>query len=190
VLSFSARMTAVAVLVAALAGCGSAGGSSGGSAGVSTVSPAAYVHSLCGAIYPWERDVVVSGVKLQEGLGLVKTPPQAKLLLQAYITTVSSDTDTAVTRLRSAGTPAVKNGSAIQGQVLGAFSQLSSAYHQALVQVNALPTASRSDFRTGIGRLQILLSSVGGISQRLKSGPLTSPELHKAAARDPACRGA
>jgi hypothetical protein len=170
---------AVAVLIAmaAFAGCGSSSG----------VSPAAYVHALCGAIYPWEQDVVSNSVKLQAGLALVKTPAQAKLLLQAYVTTVSTDTDTAVTRLRAAGTPRVKNGTAISHRIVAVFSQVASAYHQALAQVNGLPTASTSAYGAGLERLHTLLSSVGNISQQLKAGPLTSPELHKAAAREPAC---
>ena len=176
------RLASAIVLVAALAGCGGSGSSG--------VSPSAYVHSVCTTIYPYERDVVVSGAKLQAALFAVKTPVEAKRVLQAYITTVSADTDTAVTKLRAAGSPNVKNGARIASTILDAFTAVGSAMHQALSEVASLPTGNLTAFRTGIQRLELRLSSLRNIGQKLQPGGLNSPELHKAGTRDPACRGA
>jgi hypothetical protein len=161
----------------ALAGCGS---------GSSAVSPAAYVRSLCSAVYPWERAIQVNTAKLAVALRSISTPAQGKLALRAYLTIVSASTDSMIPRLRQAGSPSVKNGKAISSTILGAFVQVGAAMHQGLALASQLPTDSQAAYSAAVQRLDSVLGSVATISQRLRS-PLNSPELHSAAAKEPAC---
>jgi hypothetical protein len=171
-------VTVPAVLLV-LAGCGSGG---------SGVSAATYVRSVCNAIYPFERNVVVRESELALSLSAIKTPTEGKRVLQAYITGVAGDTDTAVAKLQAAGAPNVKNGQQISSAILSSFKRVSTAMHAALQQAGALPTASQQAFTTGVRALVASLGSIRTISQRLQSSPLKNADLVKAAAKEPACK--
>lgn len=176
------RAPALALSVAALtgiAGCGS--GSSG-------VSAATYVRSVCNAIYPFERNVVVRESELALSLSAIKTTAEGKSVLRAYITGVAKDTDTAVAKLESAGSPSVKDGKQISAAIVQAFTRVGTAMHAALQKANALPTTSQAAFSQGVRSLVASLASIRGISQQLQSSPLKSPELVKAAGKEPACK--
>jgi len=174
------RALALALGVAAVAaGCG--GGSSG-------VSAAAYVRSVCNAIYPFERNVVVRESELALSLSAIKTPSEGKSVLQAYITGVAKDTDTALAKLESSGSPDVSGGKQISSAIVQAFTRVGTAMHAALQKADALPTTSQAAFTQGVRSLVASLNSIRGISQQLQSSPLKSPELVKAAGKEPACK--
>lgn len=169
----------VALVAALLAGCGSGGSSS--------VTPSAYVSSICSAVAPFERDVLTRSSALD--LTTVKSPAQGKKALQQFLTAISSDTDAAVGKLRSAGSPKVANGSKISHAILTAFQSLSAAMHRAVGQANALPTASTQAFERGAEALgNDVRTAMSGIGSNLQSSTLKSPDLQKAAASAPACK--
>jgi Flp pilus assembly pilin Flp len=159
-----------------LAGCGSS--SSG-------VSPAAYVKSICSAIGPFEKDVQSRSSALN--LSTLKNASQGKTALHDFLTAVASDTDHAVSQLKTAGTPKVKNGKAISNGIVSAFQQLKTALSNAASQAAALPTSSPEAFKRAAQTLGTnVRSSMSSIGSSL--GSLKSPDLEKAAAKDPTCR--
>ncbi len=166
-------LTATAVL----AGCG--GSSSSG------VTPAAYVKSICSAVGPFEKDVQSRSSALN--LSTLTNASQGKQALKQFLTAIASDTDTAVSRLKSAGTPNVKNGKQISTALVTAFSSLRSALTQAASQADSLPTDSPQHFKTAAQQLgtsvQSQMTSIGASLNGLKS-----PEREKAAANDPTCK--
>jgi hypothetical protein len=171
------KLAAAAGIAAVVAGCGSSGPQS--------VTPAAYVKSICSAVAPFESDVqarsnALSSTKLTD-------PIQGKQMLQDFLGAISRDSDLVLTRLKHAGAPSVRNGKAIAAAVVSAFAQLKRALQQAFAQAGVLPTSSAAAFRTGA---QALGSAVSGSMQNIGAGlsGLKDPALVKAAAKEPACQ--
>ncbi|HEY2770310.1 MAG TPA: hypothetical protein VGI87_07075 [Solirubrobacteraceae bacterium] len=182
---------AVLVVAIALAGCGSSSKSTSSSASGSTttssskVSAGSYVHSICSAISPFEKDVQARSSALN--LSSIKSAAQGKTALQGFLTAVAADTDKAVTQLKAAGTPNVTNGSAISQGIVTAFTQLKSALSGAASQAGSLPTNSAQSFKTAA---QTLGTNVQGSMSKIGSslGNLKSADLEKAASSDPTCK--
>ncbi len=173
-------MLATILGAAAIAGCGSSGGSSG-------VSAKTYVTAICNAVAPFEKDVVARSSALD--LTTVKGPAQGKVALQSFLTAISADTDTAVTKLKGAGTPNVKNGKQIATAIVGAFTQLSTAMHTAVRESKSLSTTNATAFRSGATKLgNDVRSSMSNIGSSLQSNTLKSSDLQKAAASASACK--
>lgn len=178
--AFAAIVTlSLAVLPAAC------GGSHAGSS--HRVSAQSYVKSLCTAVLPFERSLLAHSVLLNSASP--DNPAKSKQALQSFFAAVSNDTTTAVTRLRQAGTPDVKNGQRISTAVEAAFGQLQSAMSRAAQQANSLSTKNKAAFRSGAAGLSSSLrTSMNAIGSSLQSTALRSPALRQAASRSPACK--
>ncbi len=161
----------------ALAGCGSS--SSG--VGVQT-----YAKSICNAIGPWHTDAVKrAGALNPTG---VSDPATGKKAIEGMLSVIASDTDKALSQLKSAGTPNVKNGSKISSALVNAFSTMKSAAVSAQSQAANLPTGSVTAFRTGALGIGIsYLKSFSGIAKSLTV--LNQPALSAAINAEPACKG-
>jgi hypothetical protein len=178
--------------VVAIAGCGGSSQSSGtasnsssatsGSSGSSTVTPAAYVKSVCTALAP-----VVSNLRSkQAALASATTPQAAKSALQDYVSTLSSGLGTAIPQVQSAGTPSVSKGSAIESAIVNGFTQLKSALAGAASQIGSIPTNNAAAFKAGFQSIATnLQSSTAGIRAGLQG--LQSPQLKSAANAEPKC---
>ena len=156
-----------------------------GSSGSSNVTPASYVKSICSAVAPFEKDVQTRSSALN--LTTVNSPAEGKKALQGFLNAVASDTDHTVSQIKSAGTPNVKNGKAIQTAMVSAFTQLQGAMHQAASQANSLPTTSAAAFKSGADALGgTVRNSITGIGTSLNG--LKNADLEKAASGEPACK--
>lgn len=163
----------------ALAGCGSSSSS--------TVRPSAYVHSFCGAVGPFAQDLVTRTGALN--LTSLKSPAQGKAAIHGYLAAIESDAATALTKLRKAGAPDVKDGQRIASQVITAFSSLDGAMKKAVGQAANLPTTSAAALKAGTLRLDgTLRDSMNGISKSMAGSTLKNPQLQKALTSDPACK--
>jgi hypothetical protein len=172
------KRRATAVLAAVVvAGCGSSSSS--------TVSPADYVKSVCGAVAPFEKDIQTRSAALNQVT--FTNPEQGKKALQEFLGAVAADTNQALNKIKNAGTPDVSNGTQVSSALVGAFAQLHTAMQSAVSQANALPTTSPQAFKTAAINLgSSVRSSMSGIGSSL--GSLRNPELQKAAANDPTCK--
>ena len=174
------KASAIISLIAVSATLTACGGSSS-----SGTSPQAYVKAICNAVGPFEKDVQARSSSLD--LSSIKSAQQGKTALQGFLTAVASDTDQAVTKLKSAGTPNVTNGKQIQAAIVSAFSQLKSALEQAAASAGSLPTSSPTAFKIAAQALgksvQTSMSSIGGSLSGLRSA-----ELESAAKKEPACQ--
>ncbi len=161
-------------MMALLAGCG---GSS------SSVSPAAYAKSVCGAIGSFQQKLVSSGPLDRSNA----SPVQDKQLLQHFFSSVATAGDQAVSRLKAAGSPNIGNGKAISSAIVTAFTQLKGSFTQAASQASSLPTASVPRFRTAEAQLSSgVKSSTASIDTSLSG--LKSKELDKVVTTTPACQ--
>jgi hypothetical protein len=173
------RISAGAVLATALvvAGCG-------GSSSSSSISASAYVKNVCTAVGTFRTDVQQKISSLSAAN--VSTPEQGKKALQDFLAAASSSADKAVTTLKGAGTPNVKNGQQISTSLVNAFNQLSSALKQAETSTNSLPTSSKAAFAAGAKSIQTnIQSSIQGMLSSLSA--LRSADLSAAAKGQPAC---
>lgn len=177
------KLTWVAVVVAlavAVAGCG-------GSSAPPAVTPAAYVHSVCQAVGPFESDVVKRSSALN--LSTITSPSQGKTALQGFLAAISSDTKQALSKLKAAGAPNVKNGKAIANAISNAFAQLDTTMTKAVKQSTSLPTRSPAAFKAAAQTLGTTVrTSMASIGTNLQSGTLKSPALERAAGKDTACK--
>lgn len=153
--------------------------------GSSNVTPSAYVKSICQAVGPFEKDVQSRSSSLN--LTSIKSPAQGKQALQSFLSSVAADTDQAVSKLKSAGTPDVSNGTRINNAIVGAFTQLRGALGQAVTSAKSLPTSSAEAFKNGAITLgtnvRTSMSSIGSSLSGLKS-----PALESAAKKQSACQ--
>jgi hypothetical protein len=166
-----------AALALSLAACGGSGSSG--------VSPAAYVKSVCEAIGPFEKTVQSRSQALN--LSKPQSAADGKKALQGFLTAVASDTDQAVSKLKSAGTPNVTNGKQVEQGIVNAFTQLKAALTAAAAKAGSLPTSSPAAFQAGAQALGASVqASIGGIGTSL--GNLKSADLEAAAKKEPACQ--
>jgi hypothetical protein len=170
-----ACLAAVAV-AATLAACG--GSSSSG------VSAGSYVKSICQAIGPFEKDVQTRSRALD--LSTLTSATQGKKALQDFLTAIVADTDQAVNKLKSGGTPNVNNGQKISGAIVSAFTEVKTALSHAQTQAGSLPTTNPAAFKTSAQSLgngiRTSMSNIGASLTNLKS-----PELEAAAKKEPSC---
>ena len=173
---------ALVAVVCALAAAG-CGGSSGSSS--SGISAGNYVKSICTAVGPFEKDVAARSNALNSAK--LTSPQQGKHAVQGFLHSVASDTDMALTKLQSAGTPDVDNGQKISTTIVTAFKDLQQAIGSASDQAKSLSTSSPQSFKNGANKLgDTVRSSLSGISNSL--GKLQSADLAKAAGKEPACK--
>ncbi len=170
---------ALAVLGAAvLAACGSNAPTG--------VSPAAYVKAVCGAVTPFERDVVSRSSALD--LATFKDPVQSKHALQAFLEAVAADAGNALSRLARAGSPNVANGKAVSAAIVNAFNRLHRTMRTAVARAQALPTGSAEALRRAARELSASVRSSLSRFPNLSSSELRSPAIDLAASKEPACR--
>jgi hypothetical protein len=175
---------ALLAVVAIVTACGSSSSSGSGGSSSSGVSAAAYVKAICTAVGPFEKDVAARSNALNSAK--LTSAAQGKQAVQQFLSAVSTDTDQALTKLRAAGTPNVANGKEISTTIVSAFQQLHTAIGTALTQAKNLSTSSPQAFQKGATALGgTVQQSLGGISTSL--GKLQSPDLEKAAAKEPSC---
>jgi len=174
----AARALAAAALAgAAFAGCGSSAPS---------VTPAAYVKSICGALGGWKSDVQNAGSKLQASGAGTATPPTAKRYYVEFVAALHDATQRATARLRAAGTPDVSSGKALAGDLTDAFARGTTGLAKAEAQARAIPTANSTVFEAAAGavtsEIRTALQGIATIS------PRNSAALRSAAGKEPACQ--
>ncbi len=172
------------IAVAVCAGCGSGGSSKKtSSTSDSKVSAGTYVGAVCSAIAPLEKDVVSRSAALKKTTAT--SAAQAKKNLRGFLAVVEQDSDHALARIQSAGTPDIKNGDAVAGKIVATFTELRDAMQSAVAKAASLPTGSPSSFQTAA---QALLASVGSSLNKIDSSGLSNPDVEKAEASQSACK--
>ena len=172
--SASLRVAPALLIVLLLcAGCGSGGSSK--------VTAGSYVKSVCSAITPLERDVVNRSSALNNSSA--SNAADAKKTLQGFLNAIEQDSENAVARIRSAGTPDISGGKTVAGAIVRTFSELRDAMKVAVTKSRSLPTTSASSFNSAA---HALTTSVRGSLNNIDASGLSNPALEKAASKEPA----
>jgi hypothetical protein len=168
-------MGALAAIV--IGGCGSS---------QSGVSPGAYVRSVCTSLRTWSAGIKAAGTQLQAAATGTTSLGKGKLQYEAFVRTLVSDTGLVVGELKAAGTPAVSNGKRIADVLVQAFSQADAGLSRAATQAAAIPTTSAGAYQAAAQGVTISIrQTLAGIAT---ARPEKDPQLHAAAAKEPACR--
>jgi hypothetical protein len=154
-----------------------------GSSGQHGTNPGKYAGAVCSAITALERDVAAATSAGRNPTAANAT--QAKQVEQRELAAVAQASDRALTRIQTAGTPAIHDGQAVAGRVVKTFTQVRDAMRRAAVEANSLPTSSAEAYTAAAKRLAASVqTSLGSID----ASGLANPDLEQAAARQPACQ--
>jgi len=160
----------------ALAGCG---GSSG-------TSPAAYVKSVCTTLGKWSSSIRTASSRLQSASTGATSLANGKQQYVAFIRALVSDTDTAVSRLKDAGAPNIKNGKQISSTLVSTFTQAKAGLSNAASEATRIPVSSAAAYQAGASGVSIQIRQT--LSQMAGVAPERDPQLRAAATKDAACR--
>jgi hypothetical protein len=130
------------------AACGGGGSSSSGSSSSTTqasLTADQWANQVCGSIGTWEKSLTTAPPDVTN----TASPEEAKTTLTNYLSNVVGATNTMVSGLQAAGSPAVSNGPAISQGFLAAFQALQGTFVQAQTQINSLPTTDPAAFSAG-----------------------------------------
>lgn len=170
----------VALLLAGalvVAGCG----------GSSKVAPKAYIDHVCTDLSSWVRSLRGSAANLQSSFGSAGNIQQRKQALNTFLDHAVSQTDQALSSIKSAGVPDTKNGQKVQNALVQAFQQADQSFRRAQSEARSLPTNDPKKFnQAGEQVTKSLNQASAGITQSLRG--VQAPELDKLAAANPNCR--
>jgi hypothetical protein len=168
------------LVVTLLAACGGGGGSK--------VDPKTYVHDVCGAILDWANAAKQGSTQLQQLSSVGTSPSDAKKALETYIDNLITETQTAVSKLQSAGVPDVPNGDSVHNAFVDSFQKVEQAFSSAKDAISKLPTTSPGAFQGATKHLsttlQSSLQSVGSSLNKIGE----DPALVQASNNDSTCQ--
>jgi hypothetical protein len=164
-----------------LAACGSSNNKSG------TVSASSYIGQLCTSTASWLRGIEAKSGALEGELGPNVTPVEKKRVLEAFVSTAVSDTESVVTALRTAGVPEVENGKHVSELVVTSFEGVSQHLAALQPQVANLSTNDPAAMEEQAKKIR---ETVREAPLRLGLGvaAVNSRELEKAASESNVCK--
>jgi hypothetical protein len=169
-------MLAALLGAAVLTGCG----------GSRTVSPAAYVKSVCVALGSWKNTIQSAAVALQSSGASSASRQVAKEDYQRFIAALVIATRRATGALRAAGAPSVTKGADIAARLTRAFDSATRGLVRASAQAKQIRTDSPTAFQLGASAVNAELRSA--LQQIGRVTPGQDRALRSAAAKQPACQ--
>jgi len=184
VLAFS-----VVLLALAAAGCG--GGSDDSNSSSSGTDAKTWAKDVCGALDTWSNDVKSGSKVLGDALQDTSSPKDAKDKVVAYLEDVQDSTETMVDDVKSAGTPAIEKGEAIQDDLENGLEEARDSFDQAVQSAKKIDTSNLRAFTTGLSNLsqqiQTQLTQASGDLKGLEN-KYDVGELNDALQNEPSCK--
>ena len=181
--------SSVVLLALAAAGCG--GGSDDSSSSSSGTDAKTWAKDVCGALDTWSNDVKSGSKDLGEALRDTSSPKDAKDKVVAYLEDVQDSTETMVDDVKSAGTPAIEKGEAIQDDLENGLEEARDSFDQAVESAKKIDTSNLRAFTTGLSNLsqqiQTQLSQASGDLKGLEN-KYDVGELNDALQNEPSCK--
>jgi hypothetical protein len=179
-----ALLLCVATLALAASGCG------GGGKSYSGTKPSAWAATVCGAVSDWTARLQAEGARLSTGLGDTRDLKVVKTSLVAYLESAGRSSRTMVTTIGAAGAPAVKDGAAIQKELVSGLQGAQASFTRAIARAKKLSTTDPQTFAIGVQALgadvQQELTAVSGKVNTL-GDKYDDPSLNKAISGEPSC---
>jgi hypothetical protein len=154
-----------------------------------SVSPAAYVHSVCTTFGNLTREF--ASLDAASGPGDAETPAEARERVVVLLDRVATEMNSAVTDLRGAGVPRVQNGRRLAALLVQQVVALRSAFARAGHDARALPVSDPHSFERRADAITARIEAAEAKAQRVFGGAtnlFNNQTLERAAARDPTCQ--
>ena len=174
----------VATLALAASGCG------GGGKSYSGTKPSAWAATVCGAVSDWTQQLQAEGARLSAGLQKTSDLKVVKTSLVAFLEKAGRSSGTMVTMIDAAGAPAVKDGAAIQNELVTGLEGAHTSLTRATARAKKLSTTDPQTFAIGVQALgadvQKELTAVSGKISTV-GNKYQDTSLNKATSEEPAC---
>ena len=143
-----AVLLCASTLALAAAGCG--GGSTKSYAGT---KPDVWASTVCGALGDWAQGLKDDSTRLGTDLGNTKDLKVVKTKFVAFLVNAESSSRRMINTITGAGAPAVKDGEAIQTQLVTGLGGAQASFARAISRAKKLPTDNPQAFSTGVQNL-------------------------------------
>lgn len=141
-----APVLCVVTLALAASGCGGGGGGKS----YSGTKPEVWAATVCGAIGIWSQGLEASGRKLNNDLSARSSLKVVKAKFVTSLEDAKQSSDTMVATIKGAGPPAVKEGAAIQQQLVKGFGNAQTTFARAIKRAKKLSTKDPAAFSSGV----------------------------------------
>jgi hypothetical protein len=172
-------------LALAAAGCG--GGSSKSYSGA---KPDAWAKTVCGALSDWAQGLQADSQKLGSDLSGATNINAVKTRFVSFLQGAETSTGTMVTKIKGVGPPAIKDGAAIQGQLVDGLEEATASFTRAVARAKKLSTTDPQAFSTGVRTLgsdvEKELTATGEKFNSL-GDRYDDKSLNEATSKEPAC---
>ncbi len=180
-----ALLLCISTLALAAAGCG------GGGTSYSGTEPSSWAATVCGAVGDWTQGLKAESAKLGPSLGGTTDLNVVKRRFVAFLESAERATQAMVAKIRGAGAPAVKDGEAIQNELVSGLEGAEKSFTVAVVRAKKLSTTDYQAFASDVQDLgsdvQQELSEVGAKFNTL-GDKYEDSTLNKATTDEPACK--
>src|SRR5438270_2212621 len=141
-------LLAVVIALLLIAGCGG-----------SSVTPAAYVKSVCSALGNWKNTIQGAAGALESSGASTASRPVAKQDYQRFVAALVTATRHAAAALRAARAPSVAHGQQIAGRLTSAFDRATRGLKKASTDIQAIRTDTGSAFQAGFSTVSTEIRS-------------------------------
>lgn len=167
-------LLAIGMAVLVIPGCGS------------SVSPAAYVKSVCTALGNWKNTIQGAAVALESSGAATAARSVAKEDYQRFVGSLVLATRHAASALHSAGTPSVAHGQRIAGRLTKAFDRATRGLQKASSDIRGIGTSNSAAFQSGFNTVSVEIKSA--LEQIALVSPGENEELRSAASKQSSCQ--
>ncbi len=142
-----AVLLCVSTLAIAAAGCG------GKETTYSGTKPETWAATVCGALGDWAQGLKDDSARLGSDLSGTTDIKVVKTKFVAFLENAERSSRTMITTINGAGPPAVKDGAAIQEQLVNGLSGAQASFARAIAKAKTLPTNNPQAFGAGVQAL-------------------------------------
>ena len=182
-----ALLLCVSTLALAASGCGGGGG---GETSYSGAKPDAWAATVCGALADWARGLKADSDRLSSELSGATDLNTVKTKFVSFLQNAERSSGIMVTEIRGAGQPAVKDGAAIQRELLKGLEGAEASFTHAITKAKALPTANSAAFGKGVATLgKEVEAELTATSEQFNTlgERYDDEDLNEATSKEPAC---
>lgn len=143
-----ALLLCASTLALAASGCGGGSGTS-----YSGAKPDVWAATVCGALADWAQGLQADSKQLGSDLSGATDINVVKTKFVAFLENAERSSGTMVTKIKGAGPPAVKDGAAIQQQLVSGLEGAQTSFKRAVARAKKLSTSDPQAFSTGVAAL-------------------------------------
>lgn len=184
------RIVALLLCASTLALAASGCGGGGGGASYSGAKPEVWAATVCGALSDWAQGLQADSRRLGTDLSGATNIATVKAKFIAFLENADRSTGTMLTKIKAAGPPAVKDGAAIQQQLVSGLEKARASFTRAIARGKQLSTTDPQAFSSGVSALgQDVQKELIATGEEFNSLGDTYDDktLDKATSDEPAC---